>query len=115
MKQLTVTGNLGHSATVQEINGRNYYKFSIAVAGSAKDAPTEWVDVLYPQFSESLGDLLRSGTKVLVVGKNTVRAYTDKEGRARAGESVWADKLEILKVNEPDDNAPADDDDLPFK
>ena len=103
---------------MKEINGRDYFAFSLAVAGSSKDAPTEWVDVLYPKFSDALGDLLRSGTKVLVVGKNTVRAYTDKEGRARASESVWADKLEILNIPK-DEAAPAapqdDDDDLPIK
>ena len=110
MKQITITGNLGRSASEKEFNGRSYYAFSIAINGGKKDAPAEWVNVLYPKFSDTLGDFLKSGTKVLVIGRNVVRAYIDKNGSARASETVWADNLEIVKFPEPSDNEGAGDD-----
>lgn len=114
MKQIIVTGNLGHSATVKEINGREYYSFSLAVAGTAKDSPSEWVDVLYSKFSDGLADFLKSGAKVLVMGRSSVRAYIDKNGAARASESIWADRLEIMKYPEAAAEPSDADGDLPL-
>lgn len=71
---------------------------------------------------------LQKGSKVLVVGRATTRAYTDKEGNSRSGMDVAASEVEFLGGLKPKADAasapaegtapahmqPIMDDDLPF-
>ena len=124
MKRLTITGNLGCDAELKQIGQSNYFCFPLAITGSKKDAPTEWVNVnVFAREGSKLGDVLKKGAGVLAFGRNAVRAFVGRDGQARAAETLWADGIEIFKFVDDDapeeHKAPAGDDDadgsdLPF-
>ena len=115
----TISGNLGRAAEVKNINGKEYYKFSLAAAGRRKDDAPTWVNVLYYKGGNSrLGDFLVSGASVVVQGRQEVSAYTRKDGQPAADVTIWADMVEVTRYadSKPADNdLPADnEDDLRF-
>ena len=115
----TISGNLGRAADVKNINGKDYYKFSLAAAGRRKDDAPTWVNVLYYKGGNSrLGDFLVSGASVVVQGRQEVSAYTRKDGQPAADVTIWADMVEVTRYadSKPADNdLPADnEDDLRF-
>lgn len=110
----TISGNLGRAAETKTINGRDYYKFNLGVASTRKDAPTQWVSVLFYKSNDRLGELLAAGTGVLVQGRQETKAYKDKNGGPRVDITLWADILEITRYVKAEqaatDDLPAGDD-----
>lgn len=110
MKETIASGNLGRNAEVRNINGKDYLCFPLAIAGTRKDAPTEWVDICYPAPTEGVFNYLSanlvSGAKVLVIGRNTISVYESKDGSYHASETIWARTLEVLTY-QPKDAADA--------
>lgn len=106
----TISGNLGRAAEIKTINGKDYYKFNLGVASTRKDAPTQWVSVLFYKSNDRLGELLAAGTGVLVQGRQETKAYTSKDGQPHADITIWADTLEITRYVKAEQGAPASDD-----
>ena len=124
MKTIFAVGNLGRDAEVKTINEKEYINFSLALHES-KDETPEWADVLFrvrnAEFKDKLTKYLEKGKPVAVVGRSTINAYKDKDGNARASETIWADKISFIntgkgdKAAEPAGSAPeASESDFPF-
>lgn len=127
MMQLTIIGNIGADATVEDKNGNKQVRFSVAVNEKYKKADgtvvesTNWVTVFCRQ--ANLAPYLKKGTMVYVSGDGTVRAYQDKERNWCAGISINNPNIKLLSSKKEDGAATAattgvpvqkDEDDLPF-
>lgn len=93
-----IIGRIGRAAETKDINGKNYYKFPIAVDGTRKDSPATWVNVLYyKREGGRLGDYLIPGASVAVQGRQDTSAYVGKDGKAHPDITIWADQLTVTR------------------
>lgn len=125
--QYTVAGNLGRTPEMSYTpNGKAVTKFSIAVY-QGKDAkgdtlPAMWLNIVtWNDLAEKLNGTLKKGDEVLLVGRLSMRPYTDKNQVARQALEVTAStvqripreqRVETGSVNEND--ALGDLEDHPF-
>lgn len=132
----TILGALGKDAEVRKAGEQFVLAYSIAStlrwkSGTEMKEKTFWTDCdQWFQKEESankLADVLRKGSKVIVVGQSYASAYINNEGKAIGTLSVRVEKLEIVNSTKPKENqsssqtAPPvnasnyeDDDSLPF-
>lgn len=131
MLQAIITGRIGQDAQVKAINGNNYITYSVAHQPK-RDDPTTWVNVMERAGSDPSKRvaMLVKGTRILVQGDITLRAWTGRDGNAKLDATIWANRTEVQQFNDregADQGAPprpapaapaakADDegDDLPF-
>lgn len=99
MLQLTLTGNIGTSARLVDVNGTEYISFTVAHStGRDDNRRTTWVSVLRRAGNNPNIQMqyLKTGAKVLVVGGLTAKAYTAKSGASGVDLTVFANEIEIL-------------------
>lgn len=137
MLKAELIGNLGHDASVRQINGRDYVCLDVAhgekVNGERK---TVWISVLWLGNGGGLLQYLRKGATVFVRGDISAKIYTNRDGQTSVSMSVMARELQICQFAEqgrqsaqPQTSAPpaqqavaqtssmttaGEDDDLPF-
>lgn len=142
--KLDAIGHLGHDCSIRHMDsGSSAINFTIACtekyvdrAGN-KHEKTTWLDCVLWRKPEKLkiADYLKKGTLVSVEGKPDVRAWTGREGDARAVMQLRVDNLILLggvknsgsvaetasatNENKIEETAPvftsaAQEDDLPF-
>lgn len=89
MNVLTIAGNLGSDAHMNQVSGQNgpisVCNFSVAVSKRQRDAQgnnlTLWVDcALWGVRAEALGQYLTKGSKVTVTGEADVSSYEGQNG-----------------------------------
>ncbi len=104
-QQITLLGNLGNDPeTRQTPSGVAVTSFSLAVsrqwtdASGTKKDKTVWFRVsVWGNQAEACSAYLHKGSKVLVVGEvEEARAYTDRDGNARASLEVRAQTVQFL-------------------
>jgi len=135
MKLLTIIGNIGKDAVVQEKNGKKQVMFSVAVNDNYKDGQgnkierTDWISVFTNQLT--LSPYLLKGTKVYVSGSTSSKIYTGDDRQQRISTAINAQQIQLLSSKKDgndstttatlpehappvDINSKPDDDDLPF-
>ncbi len=129
MLKAEVIGNLGHDASVRQINGKDYVCFDVAhgekVNGERK---TVWISVLWSGNGGNLLQHMRKGATVFVRGDLTAKTYTGRDGQTSVSMSVMAREIQMCQfvergqqpantqtVPQPSPMAASGaDDDLPF-
>lgn len=101
MNKLTIIGNLvrdPESKTTQ--NGLQVCSFTVAVNRRRKDGEAPEADffrvIAWRQLADICGKYLTKGRKVCVIGTVSARAYTGKDGNAKASLEVTAEDVEFL-------------------
>lgn len=99
MLQLEIIGNLGHDAGVKQINGKDYVSFDVAhEERNGNDKTTVWVSVLWYGNGGNLKQYLRTGARVFVRGRMSVRLYTSqKTGQVNYSVSVFATEVQMCE------------------
>jgi single-strand DNA-binding protein len=109
MINLTMIGNLGTDARINETNGRKAISFAVAHNVEFKDAKgqeikrTTWVNcTIWKEQGQSakIKEYLLSGTKVWIEGEPSVRTYKNKEGITVAAMDVNVRRVELLSAKQ---------------
>ena len=89
MNSLTITGNLGKDAEMRSLpDGTSVLSFSVA-DNQGKDKPSIWWNCsIFGKRADALGQYLKKGQQVTVVGTVNEREWTDKEGGKRKSMDV---------------------------
>lgn len=96
MNKLFLIGNLTKDPETRTTpNGKTVCNFDIAVNDRQGNA-TYFRISAWSQLGESCQKYLSKGKKVSVVGPVSVRAYTDRNGKANANIEVTANEVEFL-------------------
>lgn len=137
LNKIMLIGNLGNDAETRfTTNNLSVTTFSLATSRSYKGKDGNWVNettwhnVVSYNLPDFFKDALKKGKKFYIEGRLSKRDYTDKEGIKRYMTEVISEKLIPLEGRESGggeyhaektsyespvtDNAPAEDDDLPF-
>lgn len=126
-QQITLVGNVGKDAELRYTSaGVAVASFSMAVSktigsGEERREITTWFKVTaWRQLAEIVGEYVKKGGKVLIVGEIAASAYIDKSGKAQATLDVTADTLKLLgggtrePAPAPGEPPPVDTNDIPF-
>ena len=132
-QQTIIIGNLGHSPELKEVNGSAVCNFSVAVTDKWNDKDgnrqefTTWFDVAcWDTLAVQAHQYLGKGSQVMVAGAVKARAYTGRDGSAKASLSLTARSIQFLSSknmnedrNDNDDSdssgySQLDGDDIPF-
>ena len=111
MQKLTLIGNLGNDAVVNEVNGVKVIGFSVAVNERYTDKDgvvnekTVWINCNLWRDGKScaIAQYLTSGTKVYVEGKPDIRLYTDKNNKPAAALNCIVNNIELLSSAKKDE------------
>ena len=123
MISLSVIGNLGKDATVNEVNGKKVINFSVCHTQKLKDGTEKstWVECAKWGETTAVAPYLLKGTKVYVEGVSDINTYDKKDGSGQgASLRVMVNKIELLggqriEATSPVNTATPDViDDLPF-
>ncbi len=121
MINLTMIGNLGADARVNDTNGRKAINFAVAHNNEYKDSngqkvkQTIWVNcTIWRDKGQSakIAEFLTSGTKVYVEGEPHVRTYKNKEGIEVAAMDLTVRRVELLSSQQV--SSQPQNEDLPF-
>lgn len=99
---LTVAGTVGQDARVFSYGeGKQGISFSLANNGySNGKETTQWFEVTMFRGAERLSNLVKKGTKVVVVGRVEMQEYQTKEGATKNKLVVFGNDLEIMPKSE---------------
>lgn len=113
MNKYILTGNIGKDAEVKDLNnGNSVINFSVAHTEKWKDKQgnpqekTVWVDCSWFINNTSIAQYLKKGTKVLIEGEPTARAYVNNNGEAVAILGCTVRSLEITQFANNDNPQP---------
>ena len=111
VNKVILVGNLGQDPEFNDFGeGRTRVKFSLATNESYKDKngnraqKTEWHNIVaWGKKAEVINEYLKKGSKIMVEGKLTSRAYENKDGEKRRIMEVHLNSFEFMesKVAEP--------------
>ncbi len=89
MNKQILSGNIGKDAEVKDFqNGNSVINFSVADTkkwtdkNGQKQEKTNWVECVWYLNNTSIAQYLNKGTKVLIEGEPTARAYVNQQGEA---------------------------------
>lgn len=139
INKVILLGNIGKDPEVRSLeSGVKVATFSLATSETFKHRQTgekvtntEWHNVvMWRQLAEIAEKYLAKGMQVYIEGKLRTRQWQDKNGDTRYTTEIVADNLQMLGNKQSNqqsasnefsnansnvsDNAPAEDDDLPF-
>lgn len=120
MNSITLAGNLGQDAESRYLpDGTMVTNFSVATDGwEAGAKSTVWFRcALFGKRAEGLAPYLTKGTKVVVIAhfNKPISIFTRQDGTPGANYEVTVDTIKLMGGGqEASDEAPAEDDDLPF-
>ena len=103
-----IKGTLGRDARINKVGERSVANFSVATEYEYKtkdggwEKETTWHDVAAWQ-GHGICDfeLLTKGAKVLVVGRERRRKFTDQSGNEREVAEVLAETVDVLAAEKP--------------
>jgi single-strand DNA-binding protein len=105
MQQLIITGSIGDDAVTRNVNQqRDVINFNVACNEKWRDAQgveqsrTTWYNCSYfvQTGKTAIAAYLKKGTKVLVVGKPSARAYTNAKGETVGNLDVAVQSVELM-------------------
>jgi single-strand DNA-binding protein len=129
VNKLIIIGNLTHDPVSRTVAGdKSVCNFNVAVNQRRGDNRCIFFRVaVWGKAGENCQRFLAKGSKVMVEGNVSSRAYSSKEGEAKASLEVFAEDVEFLytKPREPEQKAEKDyhglgdftelpEDELPF-
>ncbi len=89
MNKQILSGNIGKDAEVKDFqNGNSVINFSVADTkkwtdrNGQKQEKTNWIECVWYLNNTSIAQYLTKGTKVLIEGEPTARAYINQQGEA---------------------------------
>ena len=124
MNKVMLMGRLGFEPKLEEGNGKEYTRITVAVKKGKDD--TVWVNcTAFDRTAKTICDYLHKGDALIVEGHLDANTYTDKEsGKNRTTMYVIADRMEFVPTNKDKGTRPpkddffapvnTDDGDLPF-
>lgn len=92
---ITIIGNLGKPAELNETKAGTVAKFSLAVyrTGAGKEAITDWVTVVaFHDLARGMADIDK-GTKLIIAGSISTGSYDAKDGTKRYYTEVIAREI----------------------
>ena len=103
-QQITIIGNVGRDPEIKYLrDGTAVTDFSVAVSkvsgrGEQRKEKTTWFKVtIWRERAETAAQLIKKGTKILVVGEIDASAFTDKKtGEARASLEITCFNFQLL-------------------
>ena len=123
-------GNLGADPELRTTaNGKAFARFSVATnevwsnAQGQKQTHAEWHHcIAWGQLAELVEELLAKGKPVYVQGKNRTSRWEDNEGRTHQRTDIVVRTFNLLDTRQPEsvpdeeplDEAPQTDDNVPF-
>lgn len=127
-QQITLVGNVGGEPELKFLpSGVPVCNFSLAVnevrgSGETRTETVTWFRIaVWRQLAETVAQWLSKGRQVMVVGKVSARAYTDKSGNPAVSLDVNADQIVFLGARgeangaQPAEAAaPAEKESIPF-
>ena len=98
MQKIIVIGNLTADPEMRATpNGKTVTNFTVAVSRKGDKDKTDYFRcAAWNKTGEVCGQYLGKGKKVCVVGEVSARAYTDKQGEAKASLEVFVTEVEFL-------------------
>jgi single-strand DNA-binding protein len=98
---------IGHAGSIPKLlatgNGKSFTRFRLGVSNYHKneegtEEETLWLTVLVwrEEMAKVVSNLVVTGSLILVSGRLSQRAYTDKDGQERINLELIADKVELL-------------------
>lgn len=103
--QTIIVGNVGRDPEMRYLpSGKGVCNFSVAVSRSWTDRQTNekkeettWYRVaVWDRQAETANQYVRKGTQIMVIGRVSVRAYTDNSGQPAASLELTADTFQLL-------------------
>lgn len=109
MQKLILIGNLAADPEMRTTpNGKTVTNFTVAVSRKGDKDKTDFFRcAAWGKTGEVCGQYLSKGKKVCVVGEVSARAYTDKQGEAKASLEVFVTEVELLSPRGEEAPAPA--------
>ena len=129
MLKAEIIGTIGADAEVKDFSGKKYVSFSVACNDYAKDQQgnrtetTTWVSVLWYGDGGGLLPYLKKGAKIFIRGNLKAKAYTDKQGAAKASININAFEVQLCSFKSDGNTSTtaqattqqsSSNDDLPF-
>ena len=98
MQKIYIIGNLTADPEMRTTpNGKTVTNFTVAVSRKGDKDKTDYFRcAAWGKTGEVCGQYLGKGKKVCVVGEVSARAYTDKQGEAKASLEVFVTEVEFL-------------------
>lgn len=109
MQKLIIIGNVCADPEMRTTpNGKTVTNFTVAVSRKGDKDKTDFFRcAAWGKTGEVCGQYLGKGKKVCVVGEVSARAYTDKQGEAKASLEVFVTEVEFLSPRNEEAPAPA--------
>ena len=110
MPKAEIIGTIGADAEVKDFSGKKYVSLSVACNDYAKDQQgkrtetTTWVSVLWYGDGGGLLPYLKKGAKVFIRGNLKAKAYTDKQGAAKASININAFEVQLCGFKSDSDS-----------
>ena len=107
MVLVNLIGRLGNDPEVKTAtNGNQFLTFRMAVEESydtqTKESKTAWFSVTwFCDKIESKAQIFKKGSLVHLIGNETLRLYTDKNGQVQIGRDVRAQFMEFVPSTRP--------------
>lgn len=98
MNRVTIIGRLTADPEMRTTpNGKTVTNFTVAVSRKGDKDKTDFFRcAAWGKTGEVCGQYLSKGKKVCVIGEVSARAYTDKQGEAKASLEVFVSEVEFL-------------------
>lgn len=98
MNRLTIIGNLTADPEMRTTpNGKTVTNFTVAVSRKGDKDKTDYFRcAAWGKTGEVCGQYLGKGKKVCVTGEVSARAFTDRQGEAKASLEVFVAEVEFL-------------------
>ena len=103
MNKQILSGNIGKDAEVKDFqNGNSVINFSVADTkkwtdkNGQKQEKTNWIECVWYLNNTSIAQYLTKGTKVLIEGEPTARAYINQQGEANVINQCIVRSLEFM-------------------
>lgn len=110
MLKAEIIGTIGADAEIKDFSGKKYVYLSVACNDYAKDQQgnrtdtTTWVSVLWYGEGGGLLPYLKKGAKVFIRGNLKAKAYTDKQGAAKASININAFEVQLCGFKSDSDS-----------
>lgn len=108
VNKVFAAGRVGRDPEIRHTaNGKAVANFSVAVSEKYGEREnTEWFSVVsWDKQAEFVGEKLRKGARVLVIGRQQTRKWSDKEGNSRTSVELVAENVQLIDWPEKNGSA----------